>query len=196
MKYSWSRTIFFAINQVTGKYRVLDSFMIFCAMWLIFILGSVVVYLSIPLILFTDGDNSFFSFLVLLLTTLFFAIAVNWLFAYAFPHPRPIVEFPKITQLLTPMSTWKSFPSDHTTVAFIFALFSTFFFSEFPFITVCTFLCASVVAFSRIYVGVHYPRDIVGGIVSALFFFVFVVYIMSPYVLSFFVYLNSLLDIV
>ena len=33
-------------------------------------------------------------------------------------HGRPITELPQIRELITPLSNWKSFPSDHTAVAF------------------------------------------------------------------------------
>jgi membrane-associated phospholipid phosphatase len=56
-----------------------------------------------------------------------------------------------------------SFPSGHTTEAFASATALTFLFPKWR-IALPIFLWASLVAFSRIFLGVHYPFDILGGI--------------------------------
>ena len=89
---------------------------------------------------------------------------------------RPITELPQIKTLIHPMQNWKSFPSDHTAMAFIFALVMLFF--GFPlWLVVVGFICAFTVAFARIFVGVHYPGDILGGIVLGVLVSYFSVYI-------------------
>jgi len=69
---------------------------------------------------------------------------------YALPHT------------LVPAPKDPSFPSGHTTIAFASATVLTFLQ---PRLGPALFLLAAAIGFSRIYVGVHYPLDVLGGAV-------------------------------
>jgi undecaprenyl-diphosphatase len=73
---------------------------------------------------------------------------------------RPYVSHPAHDHLLIPRSPDPSFPSDHATGAFALA-FGIWLYDR----TVGTVLLvlAGVLAFARVYVGTHYPGDVVGG---------------------------------
>ena len=57
-----------------------------------------------------------------------------------------------------PMSS--SFPSGHTASAFAFATAVT---AEFPLLAVPLFGLATLVGYSRVHTGVHYPTDVIAG---------------------------------
>ena len=82
----------------------------------------------------------------------------------SFPHDRPFVE--NIGYNFLHHAADDSFPSDHGTVIFTFAL---------------AFLCwhrlwsgsllmvlAVVIAWSRVYLGVHWPLDMLGGLLAGM----------------------------
>ncbi len=70
--------------------------------------------------------------------------------AVATPDPEPIVHLPATA----------SFPSGHSTVAFACATALTL---AVPRLALPFYALAALIAFSRVYVGVHYPGDIVAG---------------------------------
>lgn len=88
-------------------------------------------------------------------------------------RPRPFTELP--TNLLFYKPTDSSFPSNSAAVVFALAI-GVFFFDK----KVGGFLLllAFLLGFSRIYVGIHYPSDILGGAavgaVTAFLFFKFI----------------------
>lgn len=167
MNLSWSQKLFLKINSLVGKNKIRDRVMFLCAQYLIYILGFSVLWLGMVILPATN----FKDMIKLLMTALAFDIIVSWLLATVWEHKRPIVELAEVKELLRPMQVWKSFPSDHTGISFIFALIAIL--SGCGLVWGIIFvITASLIAFSRIYVGVHYPRDIVGGIIFA-FVFVF-----------------------
>ena len=77
----------------------------------------------------------------------------------AVERPRPPVHYPDIGALVpTPESS--SFPSGHAAIAFAAAVVLAF---EVPRLAWAVLVLAAAVAFSRAYVGVHYPADVAAG---------------------------------
>lgn len=58
-----------------------------------------------------------------------------------------------------------SFPSGHTAAAFVMAALCNYYYPEFG---VFAFILATIIGTSRILLGVHYPTDIVAGVVLGL----------------------------
>lgn len=78
-----------------------------------------------------------------------------------FQRPRPFNEVPTM-QLLISKPLSYSFPSGHTASSFAAAYVIS---KEIKKLTIPILLLASSIAFSRIYMFVHYPSDILGGII-------------------------------
>jgi undecaprenyl-diphosphatase len=66
---------------------------------------------------------------------------------------------------LVPVPSGSSFPSGHTSTSFACATVLSFFV---PRAAPAFFLLALAIGFSRIYVGVHWPLDVLGGAVLGL----------------------------
>ncbi len=76
-------------------------------------------------------------------------------------RPRPYSYFPEMTLLIPPLSDF-SFPSGHTFASFASA---TALFLYHRREGIAAFVLASVIAFSRMYFYVHFPTDILAGII-------------------------------
>lgn len=162
MKLSWSHKLFLRINKTLGKRPLLDKVMYFCGQWLIFFLGFAT---AILFFVFLPKSQLLFVF-VFSGVTFLLAYGISYTIAFLFKHPRPIVELPNIKELIVPIENWKSFPSDHTIAATLMTIFSFYFTHSFSVLLGMTMAALCVMA-GRVYCGVHYPRDILGGIVVA-----------------------------
>lgn len=78
---------------------------------------------------------------------------------------RPCQVLPGV-RLLTECNTSYSFPSSHAVNIFAAAYFLSQPFSK---LTPLIFGIAALVAYSRVYIGVHYPLDVIGGAAIGLF---------------------------
>lgn len=81
-------------------------------------------------------------------------------------RPRPILRLDHIRTFNVPICAY-SFPSGHTTASFAVGISYAL---AFPGYSSLWVLWATLVGWSRVYVGVHYPSDVLAGsVVGALF---------------------------
>lgn len=105
-----------------------------------------------------------------LATTSAFAAAglgllVSQVISHLWERPRPYSANPDGVILVTAANPDPSFPSDHATAAFAIA-FAILFFSGRA--GIVFLVAATGIALSRVFAGVHYPSDILGGAVVGL----------------------------
>jgi undecaprenyl-diphosphatase len=107
--------------------------------------GRIAALLLIPTVALSDQLNSsFLKFLV--------------------DRPRPCLELANV-HLLVGCGSGYSFPSSHAVNNFAAAMVLSYFLPRW---TWAFFSYASLICFSRIYVGVHYPSDVIAGAMIGL----------------------------
>ena len=108
--------------------------------------------------------------LVALTVSVIGSFAVNMVLKWLFARPRPAV-FPPLT-----VETTYSFPSGHAMMAMAFYGLLAVFLWEYRRrgAAILSAGWVAVIAFSRIYLGVHYPSDVLGALAVGLFWLIVV----------------------
>lgn len=153
-------TILLLINSFAGRYPALDAAMVFIARDLVYIVFAVA-FVCLGILLYKEQRKPVIYFFVTLVTSF---ILLQLMSLLNVDH-RPFMDH-HLTQLV-PHAPGKSFPSDHTTVSTAIAI-GTLFFTKFKKTGVLLLLGAMSIGFSRIFVGVHYPADILGGLFTGV----------------------------
>ncbi len=153
----WDNAVFYFINQGCGR-SFFDGLMLVATC-----LGSTefLLFVAIGALFFMKKEIRKFGFLLLL--GLFASTELVTALKVWFARPRPFLVLPHV-HLFLPESGF-SFPSGHTTNAFFVATL-IFFTAKRPFIF---YALAILVGISRIYLGLHFPSDVVGGVVLGMF---------------------------
>lgn len=152
--------IFLFINNLAGKNPLLDSVMIFSADKLIYLLFAAAA-LCVAYLIYKKQ----WRVIELVGIALVVSFIIRFILSKLYISDRPFVGH-TIHQLL-PHAANQSFPSDHATAAFAIA-FAILVLTRFKKIGWVLVAAATLIGFARIYTGVHYPLDVLGGLVTAL----------------------------
>lgn len=164
-----NKRLFLSIEGLRGKSKLLDYVMIFGA--------EAVIYLTLIsqiLLAFTRQEAIYKEALISSILAILLALAGILIIHIFIKEKRPYISF----RLKPLVSFYKnlSFPSTHTTIMTILTLSYLYYQINLgPFLLVLLFW----LAFSRIYIGVHYPLDILGGLATGSLSFILVRLIFS-----------------
>lgn len=142
----------------------LTAVAIFLARWLIF------AFILVGALLLSSGRKTDRHAVSEAIWSVFLVLGITAIVAKLIGRPRPFlvpltpyVLHPILALVPPPYNT--SFPSGHTGTAFAMAVA---FFHANRRLGIAGFVLAALIATGRIAVGVHYPTDIVGGIIVGL----------------------------
>lgn len=134
-----------------------SSLTIFFAEWFPFLL----IAFAISYKFFFHESGKIFWSLVSLFSSPFIALAFVKLCKFIEPSPRPFADGLRLTPLISVSDPFGSFPSVHA--AFFGALATAMFFEN-KRMGVWCFFAALLIGISRVATGVHFPSDIIAGL--------------------------------
>lgn len=153
--------IYHLINGLAGRSNLLDHCMIFFAKYALelYLLLFIVAWFTFP-----KQDLRNRHALVIAGLSGILALIINVVIAHFWFRPRPFVTLPTGTyMLLVAHSPDASFPSDHVSGSFGFA--SASWGKNRKWVSYSFTILAVIVMFARVFVGVHYPSDVLAGLV-------------------------------
>ena len=156
---TFNLALFSALNASTDAKPVMIHLAIFVANDLLYILLGLLVFLWC----YGDLQLKERAFKAVALTAV--SLLLGYLISLIYPHPRPFVM--EVGRTLIEHKPTTSFPSNHMLIFSTIAL--SYCFAARKLAGGILLGLAFAVAWSRIYVGVHFPLDMLGAFILALF---------------------------
>lgn len=167
--------IFNLFYNLVGKSVCLDAVAIFLAQDLIYFLPFLA-----GLVYFFRRNKSFLKIVLLGLVCLAIIFIIDFFFKRFHLRSRPFV-FLEFSPLIDFSPKEASFPSLHTALSFAIALIVYFLNKKWGIIFL---VLAFLIGLSRIYVGVHWPSDIIAGFFLALLSFILSKYFLKKMIFN------------
>ncbi|NTW51982.1 MAG: phosphatase PAP2 family protein [Chlorobiaceae bacterium] len=145
-----------------------DDLMLFLTNWK---LSAQILVLAATFMLVRRGKDGFVILLLLLIAVGIADFTASGIMKPLFHRVRPCFALDGVRLLVNQSHSW-SFASSHAANSTAIASLVWIFFWRGALVdkafTIIMIVYASLVAFSRIYIGVHYPGDVLGGMVIGL----------------------------
>jgi undecaprenyl-diphosphatase len=151
---NWDIPIFILINKGLANFYLGWFFNIVTR------LGSTTFLLAVCVVLYAVGRK---RECILLFASIIIGTVLGLPIKLLLPRPRPYVTLP--STIVFDREAGSSFPSGHSMRSFAFAVVGS---KLWPRFRVPLYVLAFLVSFARIYVGQHYPSDIIGGALLGL----------------------------
>ncbi|MBU8918956.1 undecaprenyl-diphosphatase [Bacillus sp. FJAT-29953] len=150
--------LFQAINQNAGHHHFLDGLMVFVTK------DALLIYALVLLLMWFIGKEKYKYTVVFAAITGGLGLFINFILGHIYYEPRPFVTHH--VNLLIQHTKDSGFPSDHSTGAFSLAL--AVLWRKHRKIGFGMLLFAILTGISRVYVGHHYPFDVLASVIVAL----------------------------
>lgn len=149
----FNQELLLSIYSLSRQSPILDNIMVFGADYIILVILLMAFFLN-----FRKNDK-YKKALLLSVISIGIIFLIFKLISQFWIEPRPYHDLP-INPLIAQVQA-PSFPSRHTTVLVILALSYGFYRSRFAILIITATIWTG---FARVFVGVHYPFDILGGL--------------------------------
>ena len=152
--------LFYFLNNLAGKSKIFDVFIVFLASYLQYFLIAVFflfLYFSIY-----PKRKKLCIFLTVTISVIVARLGATEIIRFFYHRSRPFVVH-QVNQLIS-INKW-SFPSGHSAFFFAMAVAVCFYNKKWG---IGFFIAALIMNISRIIVGVHYPSDILGGMIVGI----------------------------
>lgn len=158
--------LFYFLNGFVGKSQIFDTLVVFFASYLQYFL--VIAFFLLLFFSTYSGREKLYIFLVSVASAVIARLGITEIIRFICQRPRPFITL-QVNKLLS--SGWFysdnewSFPSGHS--AFFFAMATAIYLYNKKW-GVAFFIAAILMNVSRVVAGVHYPSDILGGMIVGI----------------------------
>lgn len=146
------------VNGPAGQHAGLDAFMRDAASWGEWVFAGIVVAWFVYAWL--RGGTADRRGAIAALCSAGIALGVNQIISHIWARPRPFVTHPGSVHVLLAYSRDASFPSDHAAAGFAIATTLVLVHRRWG---VAALAAAAVMSYARVFVGLHYPADVLAG---------------------------------